>query len=101
MPQPPVLRDTFILIDAETAGAQRLTAGYTVIYPGCRSRGHHHDDLEEVYYFLTGEGIMQVGEDKFPVRPGDAVFVPVGPFHTVECTSHMPMTYMWVTTKLD
>jgi mannose-6-phosphate isomerase-like protein (cupin superfamily) len=25
--------------------------------------------MEEIYFFLSGEGIMIVGEDEFPVKP--------------------------------
>lgn len=31
---------------------------------------------EFIMYILSGEGIVQAGDDKFNVKPGDTVFVP-------------------------
>lgn len=59
-----VLRDTYWLVDPETGPSKNLKMGYTVIYPTGTTTGHTHDD-EEVYFVISGEGIMQVGEEKY------------------------------------
>ena len=38
----------------------------------------HIDPMEEIYFILSGEGEMQVGEETRPVGPGDAIWIPVG-----------------------
>jgi mannose-6-phosphate isomerase-like protein (cupin superfamily) len=92
-----VLRDNFPLIAREEGSPQRLIAGYTVVYPGCRTRGHEHGDREEVYYFLAGEGSMVIGDEAVGVSAGSAVYVAPGPFHTVHCSGPVPLTFLWVT----
>lgn len=63
-----VLRDTYFLIDPEESPSKRLKMGYTVIYPTGRTTGHSHDE-EEVYFVISGEGVMVVGDDEFPIKP--------------------------------
>ncbi len=41
----------------------------------------HIDPVEEIYFILTGEGEMSVGEEKRQVSPGDAVWIPAGSPH--------------------
>ena len=73
-----VLRDTYYLIDQKKGPSLRLTCGYTTVYPTGSTTGHSHDDMEEIYFFISGEGIMVVGEDEFPVKAGDCLYVPPG-----------------------
>jgi mannose-6-phosphate isomerase-like protein (cupin superfamily) len=43
----------------------------------------HVDPMEEIYFFLSGEGEMSVGEDSRHVVSGDAVWVTTGSSHSV------------------
>jgi quercetin dioxygenase-like cupin family protein len=43
----------------------------------------HVDPMEEIYFILSGEGEMQVDEEKRHVGPGDAVWIPVGSIHAL------------------
>lgn len=60
-----------------------LVISMTVLHPGKETGGHSHKEAEEVYIFLEGEGEMQLGEEKFPVKEGDLVPIPKGEFHKV------------------
>ncbi len=92
-----ILRDNFSLIARDGDLPQRLAAGYTVVYPGCRTRGHEHADREEVYYFIAGDGSMMIGGERTEVHAGSAVYVSPGPFHSVHCDGNVPLTFLWVT----
>jgi mannose-6-phosphate isomerase-like protein (cupin superfamily) len=95
-----VLRDTYFLIDPDDRVSKRLKMGYTVIYPTGTTTGHTHDE-EEVYYVISGEGVMVVGDDEFPIKTGDALYVPPKEFHTTYQRGNIPLTVLWVTGKLD
>jgi mannose-6-phosphate isomerase-like protein (cupin superfamily) len=94
-----ILRDTYYLIDPQDSPSKNLTMGYTVIYPTGKTTGHAHDDMEEVYYILTGKGTMVIGEDEFPIRAGDAFYVPFGEYHVTYNTGNQPLAMVWVTGK--
>ena len=94
-----ILRDTYYLIDPENSPSKNLTMGYTVIYPTGKTTGHAHDDMEEIYYILTGKGVMEIDDDKFDIKAGDAFYVPFGAFHVTYNTGNEPLAMAWVTGK--
>lgn len=96
-----VLRDTYYLIDQKKGPSLRLTCGHTTVYPTGSTTGHAHDGMEEIYFFISGEGIMVVGEDEFPVKAGDCLYVPPGEYHTTIQTGIMPLVFVWNTCKVD
>ena len=96
-----ILRDTYYLIDPEHSPSKNLTMGYTVIYPTGKTTGHAHDDMEEVYYILSGKGKMAIDEDEFPIKAGDAFYVPFGAFHVTYNTGNEPMAMVWVTGRAE
>ena len=95
-----ILRDTLFLVDPENSPSQTLKMGHTTIYPTGTTTGHTHDDMEEVYYVVSGEGTMRVGDDEFPIRTGDALYVSPGEFHTTIQKGNLPLTLVWVTGRL-
>ena len=50
---------------------------------GKASDFHVHDDKEQVYYILEGEGTVVAGFDAHPVREGDTVYLPIGVPHAI------------------
>jgi len=50
---------------------------------GHASDYHQHDDKEQIYYILEGEGTVVAGFDAFPVKTGDAVYLPLGVPHVI------------------
>lgn len=92
-----VLRDTYRLVEPGSSPSRRLTMGCTTIYATGSTTGHSHDDMEEVYFVVSGEGIMVVGEDSYDIRPGDGLYVPPGAFHTTYQRGNLPLTVLWVT----
>ncbi len=55
-----VVRDTLMLLKDSECESGRLNVGYTTIYPHCSTKGHEHPPMEEVYYVLSGKGIMDI-----------------------------------------
>lgn len=43
----------------------------------------HTDPMEEIYFILSGTGVMSVDEEQRPVEPGDAVWIPTGASHSL------------------
>ena len=45
--------------------------------------GHSHQEADEIYIFIEGNGSMEIGEEKIQIKGGDVVAVPGGKFHKV------------------
>ena len=64
---------------------------------GVTEGNHIHQEprpLEEVYYFLQGEGMMTVEGEEVPVKAGDAILVPPGANHGLLCTGTDPLKFL-------
>src|SRR3954454_8082312 len=67
---------------------------HAVIQPGQRSLRHHLEGASEVYYLLTGRGIMHVDDETREVRAGDALLIPAGAVQFLENTGEEPLTIL-------
>lgn len=99
--QSEVLRDTYFLIDPDSSPSKNLKMGHTTVYPTGKTTGHAHDNMEEVYFVLSGKGRMVIGEDEFPIQAGDAFYVPFGQFHVTYNTGIQPLKILWVTGRVE
>ena len=84
-----------ILIDRETSGAQYFSLLVNEMSPGYKGKEHSHE-VEHCWYILKGNGTIRMGGKTYPIKPGDAVFAPIGMRHTVECTGDEPLRYVVV-----
>lgn len=61
------------------AGSVRTGLKHVRIAPGARSAPHHvHTAEEELFYVLSGEGLVRLGDEHLPVRAGTVVARPPG-----------------------
>jgi len=81
------------------AGAQ-LTTGEVIVYPGKGHAPHLHPNDQEVIYVIAGEGVQTVGEDTpaFPIKAGDAVYIPANTLHSTFNTTWQPLRLVVVYT---
>lgn len=73
--------ETYLLKDNKTL--TNLVLSSTDLKPGQSTRGHRHQGQEEVYYFISGSGEMELDEKRFNVQGGDIVLIEDGVFHRV------------------
>ena len=86
------------LIPRENAAAAEV---FTTAVPGGSAVPLHvHPDMEQTFVFLTGAGNAYLAQDgierRFPCRPGDVLFVPVGWHHQVSAVSADGVVYVTV-----
>ena len=74
--------------DGSTIRELHLTAAQSLaeatLEPGQATRRHHHRVSEEIYLVTKGSGSLEVDGETRRVRPGDAVLIPPGAWHTLE-----------------
>ena len=52
--------------------------------PDQATKRHYHRRTEEIYLVTKGAGSLEVDGETRRVRPGDAVLIPPGAWHTLE-----------------
>lgn len=62
---------------------ERLVASMTVLHPDKETTGHAHSEAEEIYFFLRGEGKIQLDSEEQEVKKDDLILIPKGCFHKV------------------
>lgn len=67
---------TKLLVTEESCGSKNIDFFISSYEPKAYAAMHSHDVAEEVFYFLEGEGIFMMGEEKHLVRKGSIVYVP-------------------------
>jgi quercetin dioxygenase-like cupin family protein len=67
-----------------------------VLHPGEAPPLHQHDDTEQIFYVLSGQGRLTIGNEAetFAVHTGDVVRIPPATLHSIECASADTLTYL-------
>ncbi len=60
-----------------------LEISLTELNPHESTTGHSHDESDEVYLFIKGEGTMENGSQTIEIKAGDVVPVKEGNFHRI------------------
>jgi mannose-6-phosphate isomerase-like protein (cupin superfamily) len=87
------------LLVMDRADATASESFISLMEPGESPPLHKHDDTEQVFFVLSGEGRLEIGEDAQdhgPIRPGDLVRIPPGTYHRVPCVGDEPLRYLVV-----
>jgi mannose-6-phosphate isomerase-like protein (cupin superfamily) len=70
-----------------TLGTQNLWVGVSKVDPGSSSNMHAHDDMEEIFYVISGHGKIRVGDEEEPIEPGSCIYMPLNTPHQLINTS--------------
>jgi mannose-6-phosphate isomerase-like protein (cupin superfamily) len=92
----PARRRTRNLVgDASPIQATSFSLGWVVLEPNGGQVPWHNQEQEEVYFVVSGQGEMCLGQEKREVETGQAVYIPSGVFHQLTNTGSEPMTMMY------
>jgi len=75
------------LIGPETVGARNLEVIVGEIEAGQGAHPHLHTGIEQVAYLLEGTAHVEIGEEEFEMKAGEACFFPAGVMHVFTVTS--------------
>ena len=75
------------LIGPETVGAKQVEVLIGEVERGKGALPHAHPGIEQVCYLLEGEAHVEVGGEKFEMKPGDTCFFPPDAMHVFIVTS--------------
>lgn len=82
----------------DRADAENSEVFIVVLEPGEAPPLHQHDDTEQIFYILSGRGLLRIGADlkKHPVRVGDVVRIPPRTPHSIRCQGKESLRYLAV-----
>lgn len=72
-------------------GNAKQSLAEATIPPGTSTHLHRHAVTEEIYHVAAGVGLMHLGDEKFPIHPGDTICIPPGTAHAVRNTGDEPL----------
>lgn len=83
-----------VLLRHEDVTSPLMFLNEVYVAPGETVTAHQHEDMEEIFYFLEGEGTMQIENEVQPVVPGDRVIVPIQKVHILANTGEKQMRFI-------
>ena len=85
-----------------TKEAQNIEAIYdTSLEPGQFIEMHFHTDLEEIYYILSGYGIISINDEKQEIARNDVVYIPKLAPHTLLNSGNVPLRFITLSVKVN
>ena len=61
---------------------------------GVKTQAHYHPHTEEIYYVLSGSGVMHLGGETRNVQSGDAIAIPIGQIHWIENLADCDLVFL-------
>ncbi len=74
---------------------QNFSMGYVVLEPNGGQVPWHNQEQNEVYFVVSGDGEMCLGEEKRPLTTGQAAYIPSGVFHQLTNVGLTPLTMIY------
>ena len=83
------------LVAADNTDGTAVSLMHVILLPGKGHDRHNHPESDEILYILAGEGDQMVDDgEPFAVRPGQAIWIPKGAFHSTVNTGWEPMVLL-------
>jgi mannose-6-phosphate isomerase-like protein (cupin superfamily) len=82
------------LLAPANSSIERQSLAEAQLEPGCSTQAHSHPATEEIYYILSGNGMMAIEDAHSPVGPGDAIAIPAGLRHQIRNTGSVPLVFL-------
>jgi mannose-6-phosphate isomerase-like protein (cupin superfamily) len=88
-----VLRE--LLHPAKAALKLRYSLAHATVLPG-RKSAPHRLRTSEVYYILSGKGIMHVNDERARVAPGQAIYIPPNARQFITAIGRTPLRFLCI-----
>ena len=92
-----ITKDTSIIREImapANSNVVRQSLAEATVMPQKSTVAHSHPNTEEIYYILSGRGIMAIEDEQFRVVPGDAVGICAGRRHQIYNHGEQPLVFL-------
>ena len=73
----------------------RLNVTHVRIRPGETVPAHVHQDEDQVYFVVSGEGFVELNGERTDVGASSSVLIPLGTEHAITNTGPEPLDYVF------
>jgi len=74
----------------------RIDWGVILLLPGEKLAGHYHNEVEETFYIVEGEGTMLVNGEGLSVAAGDALRMEARDKHEIQNTGSTSLKLVFI-----
>ena len=82
-----------LLGEEQLPGSVRLS--HALLAPGQRVTPHRHDQLFEIFYLISGDGVLSVEGNDTPIHAGSCFVIEPGEEHALMNSGEMDMTLLY------
>lgn len=82
---------SFKELTPKKSGLKKSGIGYQEYYKRGYAPPHSHEYMEQIFYFLKGEGVMTLGDEEINVKAGTIVLIPLKTTHSFKNTGKEPL----------
>lgn len=82
------------LLAYRNSGIRNQSLAEATLPPCQATQEHYHPKAEEIYYILTGQGMMRIEGEERAVGPEDAIAIPPGQKHKIWNTGAVPLVFL-------
>jgi mannose-6-phosphate isomerase-like protein (cupin superfamily) len=88
------LSEIRLLVDRVNMGIASVSLAHATVAPGDETVWHRLAGTDEIYFMLSGRGLIFVADDFREVRPGDTVWIPAGVRQKIRNLGSTPLTFL-------
>ncbi|MBK5244918.1 MAG: cupin domain-containing protein [Eubacteriaceae bacterium] len=89
------------IVGGEILGNKGRMYSKIVMQPGDSIGYHQHVGEQEIFYFLSGEGMVKDNEETIKTYPGDVMVTPDQSYHSIENTGIEELVFMALILNAD
>lgn len=82
------------LVDRSNTGIGSVSLAHATVTAGAETVLHRLERTDEIYFILSGRGLVSVGDDSREVEPGDAVWIPADIQQKIRNVGPDPLTFL-------
>ena len=72
------------ILDVDNSGLKNVEIAMCIFPPGEVAKLHYHEKMEEIYFIIEGEGMIELDGKWHSVKAEDSVSIPIGVKHRMK-----------------
>lgn len=71
-----------------------------IVEPGVTLEPHQHENEEQIFFILSGMGVIEVGDEEQAVGEGDTIYLPPKLMHSIKNIGTYPLRFLAIGAKI-